>query len=322
LSATPWTGLFKVDNVVLRHYSLSHHSSSPSDKSDNPNHLKKPVMLILIGLINYPDILDIHPERSMIRRFLEKGMDVYLVDWGDPPNILEKQIVFQDYVLYLSQLVDFLSNREIHIMGLCQGGVISLLFAALFPDRYKKLILFSSPVDFSYHNAFTRSFACINHDRMVRNFGNIPGELMAKFLGLFSPYSPEIIARKIQAESSKNTNPSFYQELGNWVSRSPAQAGLAFQEFGHDYIHKNKLIKSELTILGRQVELKNIHQPVLNIFSSEDHIWPPASSKALKAYLSPKTSYAEFEFKGGHVAAIIGKGAQTLIPDRIAEFIF
>ena len=311
MSATPWTGLFKIDNVELRHYSLSHDAS------------KKPAILILFGLINYPTILDLHPDRSIIRRLLENGADVYLINWGDPPSIIEKQIIFEDYVFYLSEIIHYLNIPDIHLMGVCQGGIISLLFSALFPERYKKLILFLSPVDFSYQNAFIQSFSCIHTQKMVNNFGNIPGRLMAKFLALFSPYSTEFISKKQNNDMSSavKKSSSFYQDLADWAYCSPAQAGFAFQEFVQEYIHQNKLIKSELTVLGRRVYLKNIQKPILNIFASEDHLWSPESSKALKKYLCPNTDYSEMVFKGGHLAAVISKQAQVLIPQKIMDFI-
>ncbi len=313
MSATPWIGLFSVDNVTLRHYSLPDTLPDPATK--------KNTILILFGLINYPDILDLHPERSIVRRLLEKGLDVYLVDWGEPPCITEKPIRFQDYVGYVKKIVDFLNKPDLNIMGVCQGGIFSLLFATLFPEKYNKLILYSSPVDFSEHNAFTQSFSCINSDQMVKNFGNIPGLLMAKFLALFSPFPADFIKRKIQAESASKKSSSFYQALANWAYQSPAQAGFAFQEFGNEYIHQNKLIKAELNIFGREVNLNNIYRPLLNIFASEDHIWSPSSSKAIKKYLHPDTPYTELEFVGGHLAAAISKEAQAVIPSKIVDFI-
>ncbi len=258
MSTTPWTGIFKVDNVVLRHYALPHDIvpavlpyPNNNNKNQNNKNKNKPIVLILFGLINYPDILDLYPDRSIIRQLLEKSMDVYLLDWGEPPNFMERQLVFQDYVAYLLKAVAYLNTPDIYILGVCQGGIISLLFAALYPNQYKKLILFLSPVDFSYQNEFIRSFSCINTNQMVRNFGNIPGELMAKFLALFSPYAAEFRTKKNPKNPNNNKN-SFYQALADWAYRSPAQAGFAFQEFIHDYIHENKLIKSELRVLGKR----------------------------------------------------------------------
>ncbi len=199
MSTTPWTGIFKVDNVVLRHYALPHDIAP--DKNKNKN---KPIVLILFGLINYPDILDLYPDKSLIRQLLKKSMDVYLLDWGEPPNFMERQLLFPDYVAYLLKAVAYLNTPDIYILGVCQGGIISLLFAALYPNQYKKLILFLSPVDFAYQNEFIRSFSCINTNQMVRNFGNIPGELMAKFLALFSPYAAEFRTKKNRKEVSKN----------------------------------------------------------------------------------------------------------------------
>ena len=51
--------------------------------TDQP-HDKKPAVLIVYALVNRPWVLDLEPKRSMIARLLERGMDVFLIEWLDP----------------------------------------------------------------------------------------------------------------------------------------------------------------------------------------------------------------------------------------------
>ena len=43
-----------------------------------------PPVLIVYALVNRPYMMDLQPDRSLIRRLLELGVDVYLIDWGTP----------------------------------------------------------------------------------------------------------------------------------------------------------------------------------------------------------------------------------------------
>src|SRR3954451_19453031 len=41
-------------------------------------------ILFCYALVNRPYILDLQPDRSVIRQFLNRGFEVYLIDWGEP----------------------------------------------------------------------------------------------------------------------------------------------------------------------------------------------------------------------------------------------
>jgi polyhydroxyalkanoate synthase len=44
-------------------------------------------LLFVYALINRPYILDLQQDRSVVRRMLEAGFDVYLIDWGEPSPV-------------------------------------------------------------------------------------------------------------------------------------------------------------------------------------------------------------------------------------------
>ena len=55
---------------------------------------------------------------------------------------------------------------------------------------------------------------------------------------------------------------------------------------------------------GRQVDLKSITAPVLNVFALDDHIIPPDCSRAIGAKIS-STGYTEIPLPGGHVGLFV-----------------
>src|SRR5581483_5750911 len=50
-------------------------------RRETPALYAEPV-LFCYALINRPYILDLLPEKSVVRRYLEEGFDVYMIDWG------------------------------------------------------------------------------------------------------------------------------------------------------------------------------------------------------------------------------------------------
>ncbi|MBV8264885.1 MAG: hypothetical protein JO252_00910, partial [Planctomycetaceae bacterium] len=52
-------------------------------RRDSPAAFAEPIV-ICYALVNRPYIVDLQPDRSVVRQFLARGFDVYLIDWGTP----------------------------------------------------------------------------------------------------------------------------------------------------------------------------------------------------------------------------------------------
>ena len=134
---------------------------------------------------------------------------------------------------------------------------------------------------------------------MVDTLGNIPGEMLnwtyltlkpfrlmgQKYLDLVG-----ILDDPIQARN--------FVRMEKWVFDSPDQAGEAFRQFMKDFYQRNGLIKKEIRLGDKTVDLGQVTMPVLNIFAAQDHLVPPAASQALKQYVGTK-DYKAIEFPGG-----------------------
>ena len=119
-----------------------------------PNAQKKhPVPILMVyALINRPYILDLMPGNSFIEYLVGEGFDVYMLDWGVPGDE-DKDLTFENYVLdYLPRAVKKVLRHshsdELTILGYCMGGTMSAMYASLFPEHLKNLILMAAPVEF------------------------------------------------------------------------------------------------------------------------------------------------------------------------------
>jgi polyhydroxyalkanoate synthase len=63
-----------------------------------------------------------------------------------------------------------------------------------------------------------------------------------------------------------------------------------------------------------------VTMPVLNIFAADDHLVPPAASRALEQYVGTG-DYQAIEFPGGHIGIYVSSKSQKLIPPAICRWL-
>jgi len=107
-------------------------------------------LLIVHGLVGRPGIVDLDPERSVVRALLARGVDVWRADWGAPDRN-DRFLRFEDYVLdYLGGFVAAITaraGRRPALMGVCEGGVFCACLGALAPASVAGLALCVTPID-------------------------------------------------------------------------------------------------------------------------------------------------------------------------------
>src|SRR5262249_19176618 len=141
-------------------------------------------------------------ERSFVRKLLAEGIDVYYVDWGHPTRA-QRWLTIDDYVSrYLDNCVDVVREREgiekVNLLGVCQGGVFSTCYAALFPHKVERLALTVTPLDFhgdkgapergaGYMNLWARALEPADIDGLVDTMGNSPGAMVGFAFLMMNP---------------------------------------------------------------------------------------------------------------------------------------
>ena len=287
---------------------------------------QKVPLLIVYALVNRPYMVDLQPDRSIVRSLLAAGHDVYLIDWGYPDGS-DRFNTLDDYINgIVDGCVDHLreATRQpaINLLGVCQGGAFSLCYAAINPDKVRNLITMVTPVDFQTpDNMLSHWTQDIDVDLMIDALGNVPGDLMNWCYLTLKPW--RLNAQKYVGMIDILDNPDEvrnFLRMEKWIFDSPDQAGEAFREFIRDFYQGNKLVEGGLEIGGKPVDLGRLTMPVLNIYAEQDHLVPPASSKALAGKVG-SSDYSELSFRGGHIGIYVSGRAQREVPPAIDRWL-
>lgn len=288
--------------------------------------LSKVPMLITYALVNRQYMMDIQPDRSVIKSFLEGGLDVYVIDWGYPTGE-DMYMTMDDYInWYMDECVDYIRGvskaDKINLLGVCQGGTFSTIYSALHPEKIKNLVTMVVPIDFSPDDALLfRWSKYMNVDSLVDAYGVVPGDVMNYVYLILKPL--ELTMNKYIGMVDKMDNPEFltnFMRMEKWVFDSPDQAGETLRQFIKDLYQGNKLIKNELVLGGKEVNLKNITMPLLCACAEYDHLVPLSASRPLiDAVGSSDTQF--ISFKTGHIGMYVSSQSQKAIAPQILEWV-
>ena len=324
IATTPKDAVWRQDKVTLYRY-----------RPVTEQKVKTPV-LIAYGLVGRYTMADLQEDRSLVRNLLNLGVDLYVVDWGNPSRA-DRWLTLDDYINgYLGECVEVIRERHgidsVNLLGICEGGVFTLCYAALHPETVKNLVITITPVDFhgdaheerlgfGFINLWTRSLKPEDIDRLIEAHGNLPGDLMGSVFSMMTPmrtltkYNLDLL--EVMDDKKKLLN---FLRMEKWIADRPHHPGEAAKQWLKDLYQDNKLVKGELKLGGRTVDLKNLTMPVLNVFAKDDHIIPPATTQALKVCVGSK-DYQELPLPGGHVGVFVGGKSQGLLGPGIANWL-
>jgi polyhydroxyalkanoate synthase len=326
VGTTPSEIIFCEDKMKLIHY-------IPTVEKPYP----VPV-LIVYALVNRYYILDLQPDKSVIKKLLDEGFDVYVIDWGYPSGA-DRYLTLEDYVDgYIGNAVDKLRERseldKITLLGVCQGGTFSVMYAALHPEKVKNLIALNTPVNFDTNKGLLHLWAkSLDVDKIVDYYGIVPGDflnagflltdpfrlMIDKYVGLFERIDEcEPVDKECQLRNEETIKN--FLRMEKWIFDSPDQAGETFRQFFKDCYQKNLLIKNEMTLNGKKINLKNITMPLLNVMAEFDHLVPNDASKPLSDAVS-SSDKEMLVFPTGHIGIFVGSKSQKEVCPRIAGWL-
>jgi polyhydroxyalkanoate synthase len=209
----------------------------------------------------------------------------------------------------------------LNVLGVCQGGVFSVCFAALHPQRVRNLITMVTPVDFQTPaDLLSKWVRKIDVAAWVGD-GNVSGDALNQ---LFLSLMPFRLTHQKYVDllmgSPDLARIENFMRVEQWIFDSPDQAGAAFREFVAWFYQENRLAQNRLEIAGRRVDLAALRMPMLNLIGKRDHLVPPAASAALQRLVG-SNDYTALEFDLGHIGMYVSARAQREVPTAIAGWL-
>ncbi|MDR5659759.1 alpha/beta fold hydrolase [Serpentinicella sp. ANB-PHB4] len=294
-------GLFKADKIhigtkkpqhflKLKESSVFYYPTNHKEKIDN--------VFIAYATINKPYILDLYSGNSLIEYLNQHGYDIFLFDWGivseDQYEMsIEDQILSRLFVA-IEKVKEKLNIKKINLIGYCQGGTYALMLASLFPESFNKIVLFNTPVDFTYGGVF-----------------HWTKFMPETWLGLFPNFNYHIeltdvpdypFERLVNNIFKNNKTLNWLKPVNRWENDAVPMARNALHEWIIHFYKKNDLINKRFYLDGKKIDLEKIKHPVLSIVADNDDISPKVMSAPIKRLKNVK----ELCIPGGHLSTTAG----------------
>ncbi|MCW1382742.1 alpha/beta fold hydrolase [Novosphingobium sp. KCTC 2891] len=276
-------------------------------------------LLIVSPPSNKGYIFDLAPGQSMVEFLLQRGYDVFNLDWA-PPRHDESHLGLTDYVDRfipdsMARIEEITGEREVTLAGYCMGGTLATIHTALHTgpgeaNRVKNLMLFATPIDFSTMRLF-QTWADKRHfdvDMVVDRLGVIPPELMLGAFDLSRPANRTAGRLHLWSNMWNDEFVRSYRMFDRWAAETLPVPGEYFREQIKKLMWANALVEGTLDVGGRIADLSRVKVPILNIIAQHDHVVSREAASPLMT-LTGSEDREEILSKGGHVSLVAGPAA-------------
>jgi len=283
-----------------------------------------PAVLVVPSLINRAYILDLLPERSLLRALAAGGVRPLLVDWGAPGD-LERGFTLTDYIAgRLEAALDAARARvggPPVVLGYCMGGLLAVALAARRQADLSGLVCLATPWDFHAErpaHAKLIGTATTLLDPLLQQIGELPVDAIQ---ALFAGVDPLQVVRKFVAFAEMDaTSPrtDIFVAVEDWLNDGVPLAAPVARECLAGWYGANTPGQGAWHVAGEVVQPATLDLPTLVVLPGQDRIVPPASAEALAAAL-PRAE--RLRPAAGHIGMIVGGGAVEHLYRPLADWL-
>ena len=319
--ASPFTVVSEQLTFRLRHY-----FASDVPKRAQPIVLVPPLMLAA-------GVWDVSPSSSAVQSLHREGLDVWVVDFGDPryePGGSSRNLT--DHVLAVSMAVDQVNEataQDVVLAGYSQGGMFCYQTAAYRRGKgINSVVTFGSPVDARAPLPFpispeiaARATEGLLESGLLKHI-NLPSWASRTGFKLLSP------AKTVQGQVR------FLLALHDRESLLPRErqrrfleregfttwSGPAIAELLELFVAHNRMLAGGFAIDDQMVTLADIDVPILTVVGSTDTIGHPDSVRAI-ARAAPRSDVYEMTLRAGHFGLVVGSTANNRTWPGVAAWV-
>ncbi len=301
LAVTPGKVVFQNDLMQLIQY------------EPTTSEVYKTPLLVIPAWINKYYILDLQPENSVVRYFVDQGYTVFIVSWVNPDDRLSEKS-FDDYMkegplAALDAIEKVTGNSETSVVAYCLGGTLLAITLAWLrannqENRVKSATYLTTMIDFSEAGELAvfvdDEQLKMLESRMSRQ-GYLDGSEMAMTFNMLR--ANDLIWSFVVNNYLLGKDP-FPFDLLYWNSDSTRMPAAMHSFYLRNMYQKNLLIKKNaLTINGVKIDLSTIKTPSYLLSTREDHIAPWKSTYAATQIYSGNRRFVLAA--SGHIAGVV-----------------
>lgn len=272
-------------------------------------------------------IADYAPGQSLVQTLRANGLNrVVLTDWKSATADM-KDLEIDQYLTDLNACVDALGGR-VNLVGLCQGGCMSAMYAARFPHKVASLVIAGAPVDTDAGDGAIKTMAhsypmSLYEDLVAQGGGLMRGKFM--LAGWKGMHPDEQYVQKHIDLYEHIDDPAYLHKtelFESWYENPLDLPGRWYLQVIKMIFKDNQLAKGEFVALGKTLNLKSITCPAYLLAGESDDITPKEQVFAAKTLFgTPSSQIVEKLAPGGHIGLFMGSSTLREVWPGIARWI-
>jgi polyhydroxyalkanoate synthase len=245
---------------------------------------KGPVLLIVPAPIKRAYIWDLAPQVSVVQRCLQQGMRVYLAEWT-PPDEAAENFGLTDYadrllLACLDAIESDSGQRQVVLAGHSLGGVLAAIFACVYPQRVRSLVLLETPLHFGGDAGKFASLVAATPDArfIEEHFGSVPGSFL-NVVSIASAPSEFQWQRLVDFSFCARSRDAFatHMRVERWMHDEFQLPGKFFADIVEFLYREDQFMQGVLSVGGRQAGPRELQAPLLNVVDPRSTVIPPES---------------------------------------------
>ncbi len=272
----------------------------------------RPILVVAPFSLHDAGLADLAPGHSLIESLRASGCrELFLVEWKSATATTRLSTI-DTQLASLNVVVDEI-GPPVDLIGLCQGGWLSLVYAARFPAKARRLVLAGAPIDTaaapSGFSASINPMTLVFIDDLIRRGDGLArGQDMAELW----PRPADKFARALESLELKpplatDAQRTAVENFARWDARLLDLPGPYHREVFNWLYRENRLALGRFCALGRRVDLRRLEQPLFLLAGKRDDIAPPAQVFAAASLTGARKSDIETALAPcGHLALFMG----------------
>jgi poly(3-hydroxyalkanoate) synthetase len=310
---TPNSVRLELDALRLRQFS-------------EPKQAEPALLIVAPRALHDAGFFDLAPGHSLVETLKSKGCDrVYLIEWKRATPAMRDQGI-DAQLAQLNVAIDEI-GAPADLVGVCQGGWLSLIYAARFPGKIRKLVLAGAPIDTqAAPSALSAPGAPLNEaieEQLLRlGEGLVLGRHLSRlWLSTVDEASRLMEVLQLSAAPATPEERALSEKFERWDRRLLDLPGAYYRQVADWLYHENRLVAGTFPALGRAVDLGALRCPLFLLAGAEDTVVPPAQLFALVSHVAPDLEIETALAPCGHLALLMGRRSLTEEWPRIAQWL-
>ncbi len=215
-------------------------------------------------------LADFAPGHSLVQTLASNGCPrLFVTDWRSATRDM-RLLTIDDYLAELNVAVDEI-GAPVDLVGLCQGGVMALIYAARFPAKVRKLAVAGAPVDVEAGHSLlsltARHLPVEVFDEVVRlGDGRVLGQRVIDL------WRPAMHGADYAAALQDKASEALMERFRDWFEWTVDLPGAYYHQTVLWLFKENRLATGRLTALGRRIDLGGIRHPVFLLAARDDEL--------------------------------------------------